>query len=110
VPQKTKKEEGMGVMHLKQSVRSVRLVRLVRLVHSRLTVVLPHKRLEQTNEHVLLDLAFELGIRRERAERVVLDCDTSVSTQSQPSPYRLATTLWTTGVDGRTTERDKLDG
>jgi hypothetical protein len=45
----------------------------LRVTQTRLTEVLPHKRLEQTDQHVLLDLALELGIRRERAERVVLD-------------------------------------
>jgi hypothetical protein len=57
----------MGGLHEKQSMRSLQMVQ------TRLTVVLPHKRLEQTDEHILLDLALELGIRRERAERVVLD-------------------------------------
>jgi septum formation topological specificity factor MinE len=57
----------MGPMHAKRSMRSSRVVL------TRLTVILPHERLEQADEHVLLDLALELGVRRERAERVVLD-------------------------------------
>jgi hypothetical protein len=41
---------------------------------AQLTVVLPHKRLEQAYEHLLLDPPLELSVRRERPKRVVLDC------------------------------------